>query len=79
MFLLLSTHSIDPCLWGECDHPAFGPPASLSLNLASRFITPAGFVHKSRGENVVLCGGGVCSILLLPPVARCLETIYVYI
>ena len=32
-----------PCLWvGESDHPAFGPS-----------ITPAGFVHKSRGDNVV--------------------------
>ena len=28
--LLLSTHSLDPCLWGESDHPASGPPASLS-------------------------------------------------
>ena len=26
-----------------------------------------------------MCGGGVCSILLLPPVARCLETIDVCI
>ena len=33
--LLLSTHSLNPCLWGEADHPAFGPPASSS-------ITPAG-------------------------------------
>ena len=28
--VLLSTHSLDPCLWVESDHPAFGPPASLS-------------------------------------------------
>ena len=33
--LLLSTHSLDPCLWGESDYPASGPPASLSLHLAS--------------------------------------------
>ena len=26
-----------------------------------------------------MCGGGVCSILLLPLVARCLETIHVFI
>ena len=26
-----------------------------------------------------MCGGGVRSILLLPLLARCLETIYVYI
>ena len=38
---------------GETDHPAFGPPASLSLHLASSSITPAGFVHKSRGDSVV--------------------------
>ena len=27
---------------GESDHPAFGPPASLSLHLTSSSITPAG-------------------------------------
>ena len=54
LYLLLSTHSIDPCLWGESNHPAFGPPASLSLHLASSSITPAGSIHKSRGGNVVL-------------------------
>ena len=26
--MLLSTHSLDPCLWGESDNPTFGPPAS---------------------------------------------------
>ena len=40
----------DPCLWEESDHPAFGPPASLSLHMAS---TPAGHVHNSRGDSVV--------------------------
>ena len=28
--VVVSTHSIDPCLWEESDHPAFGPPASIS-------------------------------------------------
>ena len=51
--LLLSTHSIDPCLWGECDHPPFGPPASISLHLASSSITPAGSVQNSMGDSVV--------------------------
>ena len=37
----------------ESDHPAFGPPASISLHLISSFITPAGSVHKSRGDSVV--------------------------
>ena len=44
---LLSTHSHDPCL-GESD-----VPASFSVHLASSAVTPAGFVHKSRGDNVV--------------------------
>ena len=44
---------MDTCLLGESDHPAFGPPASLSLNLASSSITSAGSVHKSRGDSVV--------------------------
>ena len=25
---IVSTHALDPCLWGKSDHPAFGPPAS---------------------------------------------------
>ena len=50
---LLSTHSLDPCLCGESDHPAFGPPTSISLHLASSSITPAGSVYKSRGDSVV--------------------------
>ena len=51
--LLLSTHSHDPCLWGESDVPAYGPPASFSVHLASSAVTPAGSVHKSWGDNVV--------------------------
>ena len=51
--LLLSTHSHDPCYWGESDVPACGPPASFSVHLASSAVTPAGSVHKSRGDNVV--------------------------
>ena len=52
--LLLSTHSLDPCLWGggESDHPP-GQPASLALHLASSSIIQAGYVHKSRGDNGV--------------------------
>ena len=126
---------------GESDHPDFGPPASLSVHLASISITPAGSVHKSRGDDVVrmwvklkrlyvssvlvlqrgnsgdgcdlaltvckydlrkgdlfvlswarvqqvrrgsissellMCGGGVRSILLLTLVSRGLETVDVY-
>ena len=50
MCLVLSTHSLGPCLWGESDQPAF---VSLSLHLACSSITPAGSVHKSKGDNVV--------------------------
>ena len=51
--MLLSTHSHDPCNLGESDVPACGPPASFSVHLASSAVTPAGSVHKSRGDNVV--------------------------
>ena len=33
----------------------------------------------SISSELLMCGGNVCSILLLPLVARCLETIDVYI
>ena len=33
----------------------------------------------SLSSELLVCGGGVCSMLLLPLVARCLETIYVCI
>ena len=51
--LLLSTHSLDPGVWGESDHPDFGPPASLYLHLSRSSITPAGSAHKYRGYSVV--------------------------
>ena len=51
-FLLLSAHSHDHCYWVESDLPACGPPARSSVHLASSGVTPAEFVHKSRGDNV---------------------------
>ena len=30
-----------------------GPSAMFSVHLASSAVTPVGFVHKSRGDNVV--------------------------
>ena len=39
---------------GESDHAACGPPASLTVHLASSAVTPVGSVHKSRGNNVAL-------------------------
>ena len=50
--MLFSTHSHDPRLWAESDHPASGTPASLSIHRASSSTIPAGSVHKSRGDNV---------------------------
>ena len=38
---------------GESDVPACGPPVSFSVHLANSTVTPAGSVHKSRGDNVV--------------------------
>ena len=38
---------------GEFDLPACGPPASFSVHLTNSAVTPAGPVHKSRGDNVV--------------------------
>ena len=37
---------------GVSDLPACGPPASFTVLLASRALTAAGSVHKSRGDNV---------------------------
>ena len=31
--------------------------------------------QESISSEMLMCGGGVCNILLLPLVARCLETI----
>ena len=36
-------------------------------------------VGKYLFRAAIMCGGGVCSVLLLPLVARCLETIEVCI
>ena len=51
--MLLSTHSHDPCYWGESDPPVCGPAASFSVYLARSAVTPTGSVHKARGDNVV--------------------------
>ena len=38
---------------GGSDILACGPPASLVVHLAISVVTPAGYVHKSRGDHVV--------------------------
>ena len=63
---MLSTHSISPCWWRGgpllllSTHSLAigggGPILPLDVHqpssLASSSVTPAGFVHKSKGENV---------------------------
>ena len=55
--LMPSTHAVVvvvvSTMWGESDHPAFGPSARLSLHLASSSITPALSVHQSMCDSVV--------------------------
>ena len=111
--IVVFTHSLDPCLWGESDHPAFGPPASISLSLkrwcvlvlqrgnsgdgrdlpstlckydlrkGDLFVLSWEVVRRVRRRSIsselLVCGGGVRSVLLLPLVASCLETIEVCI
>ena len=55
MVLLLSNHPLNPCFGGESGHPAFGPPANLSLHLASSSITPAGYVHSVHLSVLSVC------------------------
>ena len=50
--VVVSTHSIYPCLWRESDHPAFGPPASISLHLASS-TNPGVTVYVRAVEEIV--------------------------
>ena len=38
---------------GGSDLLADGPPVRLTVHLASSVVTPAGSVHKFRGDNVV--------------------------
>ena len=38
---------------GVSNVPTCGPPASFYVHLASSAVTPAGSVHKSKGDNVV--------------------------
>ena len=53
LLLCLHTPLTLVCGGGESDHPAFGPPASIYLHLASSSITPAGSFHKTRGDSGV--------------------------
>ena len=75
LLLCLPTPLALVCVWGgEYDHPAFG------IDL---FVLSWARVRRLRREGLsselLMCGGGVSSILLLPLVARCLERIDVCI
>ena len=54
---MLSTHSLDPCYWGESHHPACGPPASFSAHLASSPVSLAGLI--SSVTVIVRAGGAI--------------------
>ena len=50
------------------------------LRKGDLFVLSWAMVRRgSLSSELLVCGGGVCSILLLPLVARCLETIDVCI
>ena len=44
---------------GESDLPTCGTPASFSAKLA---VTPVGYVHKSRGDNVGAVEDMMCAV-----------------
>ena len=62
-----------------------GHGCDLSSNLCKGdlFVPSWAWVRRVRrgsiSSQLLMCGGGMCSILLFPLVARCLETIVVYI
>ena len=45
--VVVSTYSLDPCLWRESDHPAFGSPSGQQLHHSS------GVCPQTRGDSVV--------------------------
>ena len=76
MMLCVEEHSGDGCVLAstlcKCD-----------LRKGVLFVLSWARVRRVRREStsseLLMCGGGVCSILLLPLVTRCLETIDVCI
>ena len=76
VWVLQNGHSGDGCdlVWTFCKY-----------DLRKGYLFVLGWTRVRRVRRVsvslelLMCGGGVRSILLLPLVARCLETIYVCI
>ena len=76
VWMLQRGHSGDGCVLAStlCKH---------DLRKGDLFVLGWERVRRVRrgslSSELLMCGGGVCSILLLPLVSRCLETIYVCI
>ena len=75
VWMLQRVHSGDGCvLVSSCKY---------DLRKRDLFVLSWAKVRRVRwgslSSELLMCGGGVCSILLLPLVARCLETIDVCI
>ena len=62
--VLLSTHSHDSEGGGKSDLPVCSQPASFSVHLAIISLTPAGYVHTSRGDIVVILRRPCVSMIL---------------
>ena len=73
MRVLQREHSGDGCEWALCRYDL--RKGDISSELSKGATSEAG----SISSELLMCGGGVCSILLLPVVAICLETIDVCI
>ena len=76
MWVLQMGHSGDGCDWASTLY-------KYDLRKGDLFVLSWARVRRVRrgslSSELLMCGGGVCSILLLPLVARCLETIDVCI
>ena len=76
MWVLLRGHSGDGCVLAST-------LCKYDLRKGDLFVLSWARVRRviwgSISSELLMCGGGVCSILLLPLVARCLETIDVCI
>ena len=75
-FVLQRGHSADGCVLTST-------LCKYDLKKSNLFVLSWDMVQRVRrgiiSSELLICGGGVCSILLLPLVARCIETIDVCI
>ena len=76
VWMLQRGHSGDGCVFAST-------LCKYDLSKGDLFVLSWARVRQVRrgslSSEVLMCGGGVCSILLLPFVARCIETIAVCI